>query len=329
MKWLLSSDLHLTDRPKDAYRFGIFGWLAKQQRKCDTTEIFILGDLTDRKDNHSSLLVNRLIDGLSLLKPPVHILMGNHDYVSHPTPFFKFLNCIEGLHFISEPTFLPDLGMSMIPHMPDQAQFDAACGKMPKGSAFMGHLTVNGAMAETGAPLTGLSASPISRFKVGATWAGDVHKPQRMACGLVYVGSPYHVRFSDSFTPRCLLVEGGGEGVDLHFPCLRKWALTIRDADELLTNLDLRPGDQVKITIQLAREEVVEWAAHKQRVLGACKELGLEVFGIGMDVATNTPTERIKADVKATTPSEVFDAFCKSEGLALGIKQAGEELLRG
>lgn len=327
MTWLLTSDLHLTDRPKDDYRFGIFEWLASAQSRHSVGHTFLLGDLTDRKDNHSANLVNRVVAGLSVLKPPIYILMGNHDYIAHSSPFFKFLNCIEGLHFVAEPTFLRDLTLSMIPHMPDQARFDAACDRMPQNSALMAHCTLAGAVSEMGAPLTGLQASPVSRFKPGARWAGDVHKPQTLKCGLTYVGSPYHVRFGDNFTPRCLLVRGEKQE-DLHFPCLSKWSLTIRDADELFAHPDLKKGDQIKITIQLTREEVVGWDAHKQRVLAACKELGLEVFGVGMDVATNTP-DRIKADVVATTPTDIFDSFCKSEGVAANIKQAGRELLVG
>jgi DNA repair exonuclease SbcCD nuclease subunit len=326
MTWLLTSDTHLTDRPKDEYRFGLFAWLAKMQHKYAVTATFLLGDITDRKDNHSSTLVNAVIDGLAALRPPIYCLMGNHDRISPDNPYFKFLNCIEGLHFVAEPTFLRDLNLSMIPHMPDQAHFDAACDQMPQNSALMCHATITGASSETGMPLTGLSASPISRFRRSAMWAGDVHRPQTLKCGLTYVGSPFRIRFGDDFTPRCLLVRGEKQE-DLHFPCLSKWSLTIRDADEIFAHPDLKKGDQVKITIQLSREEVVEWDAHKQRVLGACKELGLEVFGIGMDVATNITDVRIKADSKLTGPEDIFREFCRAEAIDARTAMAGRELL--
>ncbi|RPI87194.1 MAG: hypothetical protein EHM40_23155, partial [Chloroflexi bacterium] len=81
MTWLVTSDLHLTDRPRDAHRFGLFKWLAKKQRKHGVKATFILGDITDKKDNHSSALVNRVVNELTQLEPPVYVLKGNHDFI--------------------------------------------------------------------------------------------------------------------------------------------------------------------------------------------------------------------------------------------------------
>src|SRR5215831_509799 len=130
---LITSDLHLSDRARDRYRFGLFKWLVKKQRKYNVDATFILGDVTDRKDNHSAALVNEIIDNLILLKPPVYILKGNHDFIDPDTPYFRFLSRLDGIKFISEPTRLPDWGWgaAMIPHQPDQASFDRACGVIP------------------------------------------------------------------------------------------------------------------------------------------------------------------------------------------------------
>lgn len=323
--WLVTSDLHLTDRPRDNHRFGIFEWLATQQQKHHVHCTFILGDVCDRKDNHSSNLVNRTIDELSLLRPPIHILMGNHDYIAHSSPFFRFLNCIEGLNFVSKLTTLGGLGVVLLPHQPDQAKLEASCKKIPPKQVVFTHNTFTGAESETGSRLTGLSASPIEDLQPRLWLSGDVHKPQTLDCGLTYVGSPYHVRFGDNFTPRCLLVEGGDMKKNLYFPCLRKWSLTIHGANDLFS-ADLNKGDQVKITLQLGREEVVEWAKHKRNILAACKELELEVFGIEMDVVGGSP-ERIKSDTKTTQPEDVFEEFCKSENVAANLKAVGKELL--
>ena len=57
---LVIGDLHLTDQPKDAYRFGIFKWIKKQIEKHQPEYTVILGDLTDKKDKHSAGLVNRI-----------------------------------------------------------------------------------------------------------------------------------------------------------------------------------------------------------------------------------------------------------------------------
>ena len=331
MTWLISADLHLTDRPRDSYRFGLFKWLAIQQQKYNVTATFILGDITDRKDSHPSALVNRTVDELLGLKPPIFILKGNHDYISPTNPFFRFLSYVEGIEFISEPTVLREFGVAMLPHQPDQASFDRACEIIPhKAAGVMVHELFTGAIAETGSHLSGLSASAIDFYKPLGVWAGDVHRPQTVNCGamVTYVGSPYPVRFADDFTPRVLLVKNGVEQ-NLYYPSLRKWMLKVRDADEILNNEDLFKGDHVKLTVTLAREEVVEWAAHKQRVLDACKELGLEVFGIDLEVSSASKRERPRVGApQAKTHQEVFYLFCQSEGVASSIKQAGKEILQ-
>src|SRR5579862_9272651 len=119
MKFLVSSDTHFSSRPKDAYRLGLFPWLIKQQEKYQTDAMFLLGDLTEGKDRHESGLVNQIVHGLTLLKPPVYICMGNHDYLSPDMPFFKFVNHIEGVHFDSTLAYRFN-NVCTIPHQPNQ-----------------------------------------------------------------------------------------------------------------------------------------------------------------------------------------------------------------
>jgi len=327
---LISTDLHCSDKARDAYRFGLFSWLQKQQEKYDADFTLILGDITENKDRHSSLLVNRLVEGLTSLRPPVFILKGNHDCTDPNIPFFKFLNCIEGLQFVISPTFNKALGTTFIPHCADQATLDRACKQMPpKPDYVVLHNTFTGARAETGATLSGLSASPIEllRPRLGV-YSGDVHVPQRHG-KVTYVGAPYTIKFGDNFTPRVLLVKDGQE-TDLHFDCPRKLTLTVHDADDITRNKELRRGDQVKLIIEMAREEAVEWRATKQRVLAACREGGLEVFGAELKVNTTARRERVKLndETNLRTPLEIMQAFCKAEGVASNIRAAGEELLR-
>lgn len=328
MTWLLTSDLHLTDRPRDVYRFDLFPWLARQQKKYNTTATFLLGDLTDSKDKHSSALVNRVVDELMGLQPPVYVLAGNHDGLDPNNPFFRFLHYTEGLEFIIEPrnAGIDGKRVGMVPFCRTQAEFDRSCAKIsPKPDALMVHQTFDGSIAESGSRLSGLSPSPIEKLRPGVCWAGDVHRPQR--CGPVgYIGSPYHVRFGDQFTPRVLLVENCIETRNLHFPAPKKWSLTIRDADELQNNPDLAKGDQLKLTIEMAREEAIEWQAHKQRILGACAELGLEVYGAVLKVNSNTVKPQT-VQKRSKDPKEAFAAFCKHENVASSVKQAGLELL--
>ncbi len=329
MTWLISSDLHLSDRPKDQYRFALFDWLAKQQQKHNVSATFLLGDLTDRKDNHSSALVNRVIDELLKLRPPVYILRGNHDGIDPSNPFFRFLQTIEGLDFVVEPTVLgrgPAQGVALIPHQADQATLDRACGivghKMP---GVMMHQLIDGALAETGTRLSGLRC-PLVEARQPLTWlSGDVHTPQTLNCGLTYVGAPYHVRFGDNYEPRVLLI--GNTETDLHFPCLKKWVIRVGAMGWINTTF-LRKGDHVKIIVTLSPEEVVEWAAIKRRILDTCREMEVQVFACDLEVAGHEPGRKaMEGMVRSKTPNEIFNAFCRSEDVADNIRQVGEEFV--
>lgn len=326
MKWLITSDIHLSDRPRDAYRFGLFPWLAQQQQKHEVTATFILGDLTQEKDRHPSSLVNRTIDEMTNLRPPVYLLEGNHDGNNPGNPFFRFANCIDGVHFITKPTWLSSLRVAMIPHHRKQSDFDEACAIIkPDAVGVMVHQTFEGAEAESGARLAGLSSAAIEAAKPGTIWAGDVHVPQRLGA-VTYIGAPYTIRFGDDFTPRVLLVKPDGEQ-NLYFDCLRKWVLHIESPDELGHYNDLRPGDQVKITVTLPRESIVGWAAMRRKVLEVCHQLELDVFGVNMDVKQSKPKPGVKIGT-GQTPHETIEAFCVREGLSPSIKKAGVELLK-
>lgn len=326
MKWLLASDLHLTDRPRDAYRFGLFKWLASRQREHNVDATFILGDLTDRKDNHSATLVNQLVDNLLLLDPPIYILRGNHDCIDPANPFFRFLQCVDGVDFIVDPLMHKKLGVAFLPHQRTQRDLDRACEIIKPGCVVMAHATFDGSRSETGTLLSGLSLSAIESKHPRLVYSGDVHVPQVLK-SVRYVGSPYHIRFGDDFMPRVILLDDFKEQ-NLHYPCLRKWSLRINEADQLYKHQGLEPGDQVKITVMLTREEVTEWATHKAKILAVTKELKLDVFGLNLEVQNSKP-ERQQVPGKMLLPKEVFETYCKGENVAQNIKQVGLELLDG
>lgn len=324
MNFLITSDTHFSDRPRDAYRFGLFPWLKQQQNKYNVSATFHLGDITDAKDKHSSALVNQITNGFASLMKPVYVLKGNHDFIDPTDPYFAFLNYM-GVQFVTEPYFHGDLRVAFIPHMPNQASFDDACKFIQPGSAVFTHGLFDGALSEAGTVLSGLSGAAVAARRPLLWVSGDVHRPQRCGPLLVYAGSPYHVRFGDQYTPRVLLVKDG-KLTDLHYPSPRKLSLVIGDADEL-SQTDAKPGDQVKVTVQLAREESVEWAKHRQLVLNVCKDMKLEVFGVELQVMTNTQHERVKVK-EAQRPDDVLSAFCKAENVASNIKRVGLEILK-
>lgn len=330
MTWLITSDLHLSDRPRDEYRFGIFQWLRKQQEKHAVTGTFILGDLTDLKDRHSAALVNRLVNELSKLHRPIYIPKGNHDFVDPANPYFKFLNELPGIMFISDPTYIAHDGYAFIPHQGTQKALDDACREVvsPQTRAIFLHNTFEGALSEGGTRLSGLRwplAASNGRAARGV-WSGDVHRPQRHDNGVTYVGAPYAVRFGDNFNPRVLLVNDGVE-TDLHFPAPRKWTISI-DAIGWINEGILKPGDQVKVELVLLREDVHNWGRCKAEIVARFKNLGVEVHGFKLTVPPTVLTERTKLSPQAKTYDEIVMAFGKAEAVTNGLLQVGRELVR-
>lgn len=321
-KWLVIGDLHLTDQARDAYRFGIFDWIVKQQDELCPAATFLAGDITDAKDRHSATLVNKIVAGLTKLSgTPIYICRGNHDYRDPANPFFKFLNHIEGLTFVTKPMVVH--GMAIIPHVRTQDEFNAAVAAVGPNSAFLVHQTFDGAIAETGVRLTGLSASPIELLKPAlGVYAGDVHRPQRQGI-VTYVGCPYHVRFGDSFTPRSLWVTE--RHVNRYFDAPFKWSLTVRDECDIENDDLLSAGDQVKLTIEVAREELVDWKKIKANVLAACKDRQLEVYGVTLQV-NNTASRQREPIRMGQTNEQILGSFCDAERLSAATREAGKRL---
>jgi len=322
--WLLVGDLHLTDQDRDKYRFEIFDWIKRQQVKYPVAATFLAGDLTDSKNRHSADLVNKVVDGLRKIKPPVYICCGNHDYHAANNPFFRFLNHIDGIVFVHRPQRIErGASMAIIPHYRNQAEFTAAVNEVGNADSFLVHQTFQGAIAETGAVLTGLSASPIELLKPRlGVYAGDVHRPQRQG-NVTYIGCPYHVRFGDGFTPRCLFVDESGKRQNLYYGAPYKWSLTISECGDILLDERLRESDQVKLTVELPREEAVEWKRIKSEILAACKEKQLELFGCKLEVKAS----KLKKQVESKPNDSPFDNFCRVEGLPDSFRTTGAGIM--
>lgn len=323
---LATGDIHMSDRPKDAYRLGLFDWLAAQQKKYKTSATFILGDLTVFKDRHPAALVNAIVEGLCKLKPPVYIDMGNHDYISETSPFFNFVNNIEGLYFIRRPKIVTveNLRFLVIPHMKDGWPDFAKFGK--PDYAFV-HQTVDGAVSESGMKLRGLPSAPIAAIGAKKVFGGDVHRPQRIG-PVNYIGPPYSITFADDFDAGVLLLEPNGKETRLHYPCLKKWLIKINDL-EGLDKFRVVPGDQVKVIMTLTREEVYDWPQIRASIREWCKRAEVEVFGIELvTVGTEKkPREKAKPDA-GVAPSDWVSRFCDHERIDTEKREVGLTLLR-
>jgi DNA repair exonuclease SbcCD nuclease subunit len=296
---LLSADWHLTDNPRDEYRWGIFDYIKELAIKRkgyppvgpSIDYLIILGDITDSKDRHRSQLVNRLIENfvdLSEWVPDIIILAGNHDSQFPNTPFFNFLNHVNGrgpglITYISEPTRLPKplSDVAVFPY-DKAAAWNWRQHDCSDTSMILAHATFDGCVVENDQVMEGL---PITCFKNRPEntpiYAGDIHVPQKIG-PLEYIGAPYPIRFGDTYTPRLMYLEESPLiGYDYYYPTIQKHMLTISSPDELLAGgLNLKENDQIKVRLKLSRAERNEWDSLKRQVTDICKRKNLVLCGV-------------------------------------------------
>ncbi len=329
---LLISDLHLTDNPRDSYRWGLFPWLAeKKMQGAGVHDVFILGDITDAKDHHSAKLVNKIVDAVVGLYRStgalcVHILRGNHDGYDPDCPYFRFLGKFPFVKFYEVPflTQITGFDVLMLPHsrFPERDWVDVP---FRDAELILMHATVKDAVSESGVKLDGVSPKWFARCSA-KIYSGDVHVPQKVGA-VEYVGAPYPIRFGDKFTPRCVLLDKGKIKEEWHYPTIQRLLLTISHPDELAKST-LNKGDQVKVQLKLGKSQFVDWAKHKKRVVDICAEAGVELCDI--ELAKNAgavPKIKSAAVVHKVTSQETLAAYCKENKVVEETAEAGIALL--
>jgi predicted phosphodiesterase len=272
MRDLISADLHLSDNPRDEYRFNFVEQrLPKLLKQYDVDTLYILGDLTEQKDYHSARLVNRIMDALVGAAEHAHVvwLRGNHDYTADmDNPFFGFIGYVPNLHYIGEPT---QRGSNLLlPHTRDP-KHDWHGLDLTGVNLILAHATFAGAVGANGMPLPGIvPPSPIVRII-----SGDVHTPQTHA-NVTYVGSPYSIDFGDEFQPRLLLHEGAAfTSIRLKGP--QKRVLT---ASKDSVNGNANPGDVVRIKYRLERADFDRWSELAAAARACAQSLGFIVESV-------------------------------------------------
>lgn len=275
---LFTTDLHFTDAPREAYRFQVFDFLEKRVKAYGVPYVFLLGDLTDKTDRHSSRLVNEIVPRMQALAKlcQVFILRGNHDYVDPQCPYFRFLNEIEGMHYILEPTKikLDETRIYLLPHT-RHPEIDWKSLEINKADIAFMHQTLAGARAENGRPLEGEDVSLLSGCK--QVFSGDVHVPQQMG-NIIYVGSPYHVHFGDSFVPR-IIHYSAAKIINCLTTFPSRLMLNVISLNDLETR-EFKKGDQCKLNVVVTAEQWPEWPRIRQSFVEKCAELGLDLCGI-------------------------------------------------
>jgi len=335
---LLVSDLHLTAQPRDEYRWKLFAWLLKQIKDHNVSDLLILGDLTDAKDYHSSMLVNRIVEGMVGLKnlghlslKHIHILRGNHDGTDPNYPYFWFLGYLPGVQFYKEPCGIKlfDRKVLMLPHSRQPLE-DWGNEIFSEYEAVFAHVTVNSARGENDTKLEGVGADIFDGVPV---WSGDVHVPQTVGC-VEYVGAPYPVRFGDTFEPRVVLLDERLDATSIPCDNLQRRMIDITSPTRL-ERIKVTQGDQVKVRITLTRSEYGLWAEHKKAVEAWAKKMGVDLVAVELVKATETvkigrpqTKESAAPDAKRLSKEALFKQYCKRANVNEELEEVGEELLK-
>lgn len=318
---ILTADLHLTDNPADEYRWRVFDHLAGLAREEGDTTITILGDITDRKDRHSSVLVNRVVHSLRTLVSlgnHVTILMGNHDKPLAGVPFWQFLDKLESrtLRFITEPiAFGGDL---YLPYAADPAREWAGITLAGHDTIFM-HQTVTGALGNNGIRLE--NNKMVLFPKTAKVYSGDIHTPQVVG-RVTYVGAPHPVAFGDDYPCRLLVLDHKSNikrELILSPPAKRMLRATSIDELERRTT---NPGDQARVIYKLPLAELDKWPAMQAAIETWADERQIKLASIEPEIIGSLDSAR-SDDVDLASDAQSFDiipeaalrAFAEAEGI--------------
>lgn len=337
MSTLITADIHLNEKPHDSYRWGLLDWIGKQVRDYDIENVLILGDATDSKDRHSSYLVNRFSDkliGLASCGCYIYILKGNHDYVNPDWPFFAFLDHMPNVYFIDQVWRTPlrighhSKNCLFLPATNNyKEEWDQYIQEGFKGNDYIfAHATFQGALAENGTQLSGISPSIFKSF-TGRIFSGDIHAAQK--CGRVeYIGAPYHTRFGDAYKSRCIFISNNEEEKDLYYPCPSKHVIEIRTLNDLNKKCrDFKPKDWVKVRVRLLRSEYPEWPSLKEKIKSFMLDARFELYGpelLALEAPARLALEAPNRSEGKVDPIELVKQYGKEnriskEGLKLGI----------
>lgn len=324
MAILATADVHFDDNPLDEYRWGLFPWIDRQIFNHDIKHLFILGDIVVNKDNHSSILVNRLASNLVQLtdKIDVTIITGNHDGIDLNTPFFKFLDHVPRINYFIHPVnqIIDSLNCWFLPHTKTPEK-DWVGLDFSTADFLFTHQTFKGSVVENGNILDGISPNIFGDIKAKVI-SGDIHVPQRIG-KITYCGAPYHIHFADTFHPRLLLIHPDHTLQNLHFPCLQKHTIVITGIDEVEKQLStINAHDQVKVRIPSDSD----FENLQQQVREYCNKHQLVLCSIEY-IQPNKSSLKLEHHLETKTPFEIFNEFLTLTEPPLSVKQVGRKLL--
>lgn len=338
MKSFIISDLHLTDDPKEDYRWAVFPWALEQIKQRQCTDLFILGDFLHKKDRHPATLVNRLVTELITISQhvPIKLLKGNHDYLDPNSPFLQFVQHIPNIQWINDPTFI-SLTLAFdtlwLPHSRNPMKdWESILTKKSVQLVFM-HQSVIGARTSSDFEINNALDLAWLEAKVRCPIiSGDIHVPQQIR-SLTYVGTQHPVAYGDDYEYRALLLEVGKplKLISIPHAGMKRHSLTITTVEELkdlLTANQLHAKDQVKLKIQLSEDNLSQWQEIKNEVRIWCDQNEIHIADCKLEKTDSqmTTTPDMKTTFKSLNPKAALERFLEN-GLDAKFANLGRQIL--
>lgn len=330
IRHLITTDIHLTEKKEDHYRFDLFKWIQEEfHREIQT--VYILGDITDRKNYHADWFVNRIVEALRELSQyfRVDILMGNHDYDTSPNhPFFDFINTIPRVRYFTQP-YIDVNDILILPHTRTPGDDWEILRKERNPRAILMHQTFRGAITESGHEMGGISWTRFKKYNC-PIYSGDIHRPQELG-PITYVGSPYHIRYGDGFNPRMILVDKDMKPINssIRMPAPRKHVFELTDAKQL-RKAEFEQGDRAKVKLFLPRSEFDTWPEQRDLARRLGHKRGLKIHSVVLkELQQKRKRVRLKKPkvIKSRSRKDLYRAFCVRYEVGKDLVEAGREFM--
>lgn len=331
------SDLHLSVRRRDDYRFSFLDRFNKIVDKERPEAVLLAGDLTEEKDRHPAELVNKVVrymHDLAKLAPLV-ILKANHDYKDESHPFFAFLSSVENICWIGEPCNASQLpatqfrkpfaGCLFLPHTHNpKRDWKGIIDKTTFRFVFT-HQLYSGAVGDTGKRLSGVDPSLIPKNQY--VLSGDVHAPGKVGDNIEYIGAPYHVDFGDAYKSRFIEIKSNSSSRQVFSRYTNTWPqkrlIEASDVDKLFNgSFKVNAGDIVAVRVGI--DSLERWTKVRAKIQTLGDEHGCVIHRIE-PVLPKKATRRhvaVKADVRVSD-GDVVRSFCKRHGLDERLEKVG------
>lgn len=316
---LLTADLHLDDNKENEYRWLVFERIIDFIVQYKVDELYILGDITDRKDRHSAYFINRLVKELKRIQIPTIIIAGNHDTTIHPPSFLEFLNEIENISYYTKPTIHNDV--LLLPFSGNPLE-DWKSIELEDFDAIFLHATVTGAKTENGFTLTNNKLPSFENVK--KLYSGDIHTPQKVG-NLIYVGAPHPVKFGDDYICRMLLLDDNNDlSCELSINVLSKKSVEISSVEEL-KEVKTKYGDKVKIKFNLDQHNLEDRVKFSDEIEAWAKQSNIELVGLEFSLSKVLSNKELDISLE---PESILAEYAQINDINEELLNIGLEFLK-